>query len=104
METIGDRIKYLRVNKKITQDDLAKRLGVTRAIISAYENKIRQPSLNNLISLSNVFNVSADYLLGIKSKKIVEDSNEKRLKITGLELGEVIALQKFIEEIVKNRR
>lgn len=60
---IGDRIKQLRLDAKMTQPELAKRLDVTRSAVAAYENNSRQPSFQILIRLSHIFNVSTDYLL-----------------------------------------
>lgn len=60
---IGDRIKQLRLDAKMTQPELAKRLDVTRSAVAAYENNSRQPSFQILIRLAHVFNVSTDYLL-----------------------------------------
>ncbi len=60
---IGDRIKQLRLEAKMTQPELAKRLDVTRSAVAAYENNSRQPSFQILIRLAHVFNVSTDYLL-----------------------------------------
>lgn len=60
---IGDRIKQLRLDAKMTQPELAKKLDVTRSAVAAYENNSRQPSFQILIRLAHVFNVSTDYLL-----------------------------------------
>ena len=60
---IGERIKKLRMNAKMTQPELAKKLDVTRSAVAAYENNSRQPSFQILIRLAHIFNVSTDYLL-----------------------------------------
>ena len=60
---IGDRIKQLRIDAKMTQPELAKRLDVTRSAVATYENNSRQPSFQILIRLAKIFNVSTDYLL-----------------------------------------
>ena len=60
---IGDRIKQLRIDAKMTQPELAKKLDVTRSAVAAYENNSRQPSFQILIRLAHIFNVSTDYLL-----------------------------------------
>jgi len=62
--TIGDRIKELRKGRNLTQQVLSKRLGVTKALISAYENATAYPSYDVLLGLSYIFNVTTDYLLG----------------------------------------
>ncbi|MBY6915508.1 helix-turn-helix domain-containing protein [Clostridium botulinum] len=53
----------LREEFGMTQDQLASILNVSRQSISGYENNSNEPSLENLVKLSDLFNVSADYLL-----------------------------------------
>ena len=68
-------LKELRKQKSLTQEQLAKRLWVTKSIISAYELGTRFPSLDVLIKLAYTFNVSTDYLLGIKRKRVLDVSS-----------------------------
>lgn len=60
---IGDRIKQLRINAKMTQPELAEQLDITRSTVAAYENNTRQPSFPILIRLAHIFHVSTDYIL-----------------------------------------
>lgn len=69
MVDVGSRIKDLRVSQKITQNDFASRLGVTKSAISSYENGSRLPSYDILIKISRIFKVSTDYLLGCVDEK-----------------------------------
>lgn len=69
MVDVGSRIKKLRVSQKITQNDFASRLGVTKSAISSYENGSRLPSYDILIKISRIFKVSTDYLLGCVDEK-----------------------------------
>lgn len=64
--TFGEKLKLLRFEKGLTQDDLGYILGVTKSCISCYENGSRQPSIEVLISLSIYFKVSIDFLVGIE--------------------------------------
>ena len=59
----ADRITKLRVNKGLSQQQLAQQLGVKRSVVSYYESGDRLPSMDVLIEMSRVFNVSTDYLL-----------------------------------------
>ncbi|MGB9780652.1 helix-turn-helix domain-containing protein [Caldanaerobacter sp.] len=59
-----NRIKDLRAEKGISQNELAKALGLTQQAISAYENGLREPDLETLQKIADFFNVSIDYLLG----------------------------------------
>ena len=60
---IGDRIKQLRTDAKMTQPELAAKLEVTRSAVATYENNTRQPSFHILIRIAEIFHVSTDYLL-----------------------------------------
>lgn len=59
-----DRIKQLRLKNKLTQQEVADKLGVTRPAYTAYETGKRQPDFDTLAELSALFDVSTDYLLG----------------------------------------
>lgn len=63
MILIGDRVKDLRIARKISQKELAQMLQVTPAAICNMESNSRQPSLAMLLKLSNFFHVSIDYIL-----------------------------------------
>lgn len=52
MINFGNRLRLLRTNKKLTQTQLAERVGVTKSMISSYETSMRLPSLDVLIKLS----------------------------------------------------
>lgn len=71
---LGKKIKELRLENNITQEDLAKQVGVSTSMIGMYETGARKPSYEVLIKMANYFNVTTDHLLG-KSKQRV--SNEK---------------------------
>jgi transcriptional regulator with XRE-family HTH domain len=65
MEYFGDRLKALRKEKGLTQQQLADKIELVKGSISAYEQNSKYPSLNVLIKLCTFFHVSADYLLGL---------------------------------------
>ena len=58
-----ENLKKLRKINKLSQLDLAEKLGVTRQSISYYENGNVEPSINFIIQLSSLFNCSIDSLL-----------------------------------------
>lgn len=57
-------LKELRMEGGLRQSDVAKALGVSRTAYSNYELGIREPSLEMVVKLCDLFNVSADYMLG----------------------------------------
>ena len=78
----AENLKNLRTSKGLTQTQLAQRLWLNKSIISAYENETRTPSLEVLIKLSNEFNVSMEYLLGIEREKTIDISGLTEEQIT----------------------
>lgn len=77
MTTFGQRLKELRVEKKITQEQLGKIIGVTKASISGYETGTREPDQESTKKLAKLFDVSTDYILGVTNKKHYYDLTEK---------------------------
>jgi transcriptional regulator with XRE-family HTH domain len=61
---LGERLKKLRNERKITQEELGKKVNVTKVSISGYENGNRNPDTETLQKLADFFEVSTDYLLG----------------------------------------
>lgn len=90
MVDFGLRIKKLRQSKNLTQLQIAKRLNISKSMISAYENDIRLPSYDVLIKLSRIFNVSTDFLLGINSNRTINVSGltDKQIEIINTIIGE----------------
>lgn len=65
-ETFGNRLKELRQEKGIGQIQLAKELNVGKSVISLWELDRCEPTLSNLIKISQFFGVSIDYLAGLE--------------------------------------
>ena len=62
---LSKRVYELRMSFGWTQVQLAQKLGITKQTVSNWENDNIQPSIDMLVKLSNVCNVSTDYLLGL---------------------------------------
>ncbi|MFI3227837.1 MAG: helix-turn-helix transcriptional regulator [Clostridia bacterium] len=75
---IGDKIKELRREHKITQQELAEKLGITPSAVGMYEQNRREPSFHVLEQLSNIFCVSCDYLLSHDSEIFCESFSSYR--------------------------
>lgn len=75
MVNFGEKVKKLRHEKDLTQQQLAELLGVAVSAISSYESGNRYPSYEVLISLARIFHVSTDYLLGLEKLKTVDVSS-----------------------------
>ncbi len=68
-EKFGERLKELRAERGLSQVALAAAVGVSKGIISLWENGLREPTMTNLIALSRCFDVSLDELVGLKDYK-----------------------------------
>ncbi len=75
MVDFGNNLKELRQKYKMTQKELADKIGVTKSVVSYYELQERAPSPEVLIKLSRIFHVTTDYLLGIEQKHVLDVSN-----------------------------
>lgn len=93
MINFSEKIKSLRQQNNLTQAALAQKLGVTKSVVSAYENDLRRPSYEVLIQLARIFNVTTDYLLGIEQKSGVD--------LSGLTDAEKTALLNLINAMRK---
>ncbi len=66
---VGSKIKELRKNSRMTQSELAGKLGISASAVGMYEQGRRQPDSAMILKICSVFGVSADYLLG-KNKSV----------------------------------
>lgn len=66
MEIFIERLKELRIEKKLSQTQLAKETGLTQAAIATWEVGKRVPGALAIIALAKYFSVSSDYLLGLE--------------------------------------
>ena len=68
----GIILKTVRKEKGLSQAQLGAMVGVTKAVISKYENAQSYPGYDVLIKLASTFKVSTDYLLGVERKKTID--------------------------------
>ena len=64
MISFKERLKELRAERNITQQELGKLVNMSKMAISHWEKGHSEPSISQLIALSNYFEVSVDYLIG----------------------------------------
>jgi transcriptional regulator with XRE-family HTH domain len=93
----GSRLRKLRIDKNLSQQNLADMLGVSKSLISCYESGKRNPSIENIISFMQIFNVTSDYLLG--ADNLIKVSSNKKEEYKILTNEEVI----FLNEIKKDK-
>ena len=102
---IGDRIKKERLLKNITQSELSKLLEVSPSTIGMYEQNRRLPDIDKIIKLSDIFDVSTDYLLDVTNiRNAMEELtsilqvNKELLSFT-IELNKNEDMQKLIKKV-----
>lgn len=64
MPTFGERLRLLRNNKGLSQQDFAKQISLSKSSVNMYERNEREPNLETLEKIADYFNVDLDYLLG----------------------------------------
>ena len=88
------RIRELRGDNDLTQEDLASQLGISKRTLLRYESGVSEPTISVLISLSLLFNVSVDYIIGTKDTTEIDEISIKN------ELDHVIqSLEKIKKEL-----
>lgn len=94
---LSTRLKQLRLDKRLRQEQVARLVGVSKGAISAYETDIRQPSYDVLIRLANLYRVSTDYLLG--------RTDDRSLDISGLTAHEAAIVSELVASMTaKNQK
>lgn len=93
MVNMGEKLHSLRTEMKLTQKQVADRIGLAISAVSSYESGTRYPSYETLIKLSRMFHVSTDYLLGLTEKRSVD--------VTGLEDDEIELITQLVDKLKK---
>lgn len=76
---LGDKIKQLRENKKLTQQELANNLNIGQSTIGMIEGNKRPAGRKTLVKLADFFNVTVDYLLSESEDLILNSANESTI-------------------------
>lgn len=79
MAKLGDILRSLRVRENLTQDELARKLNVTRSAIGMYENNERTPNLEILEKYADYFNVDMNYITGSTTEEYYHDLQTKKI-------------------------
>lgn len=89
MPNFGKTLKSLRQSAKMTQQELAKELGIPKSAVSGYEQDARFPSASMLLKIADIFNISTDYLCGRVQER-------RTLDVTGLNAEDIEFLRTTI--------
>ena len=74
IETLGSRLKQLREDKRLLQEQVAGLIGVSSSTVSLYETDARQPPYETLKRFASLYRVSTDYLLGFTNSMMIDVS------------------------------
>ncbi|MBQ8135602.1 MAG: helix-turn-helix transcriptional regulator [Clostridia bacterium] len=91
---MGEKLKALRLENKLTQKQVAERIGVAVSAVSSYESGTRYPTYESFIKLARIYHVSADYLLGMTESRTID--------ISGLNDDEIAVLSQLAEMLRKS--
>ena len=91
----GEKLKALRTSQKLTQQQLADRVGVAKSVVSYYEAGDRYPSYDVLVKIARIFHTTTDYLLDVSKDHVID--------VTGLS-DEDIAVVRTVAEALKKKR
>ena len=88
---MGEKLKSLRIEKKLTQKQVADRIGLAISAVSSYESGTRYPSYDVLVKLARIFHISTDYLLGMTDKRNID--------VTGLSDNEIELVSQLVDTL-----
>lgn len=86
----GENLKQLRKSRELTQKDLGAKVGLSKAVVSKYENSMGYPSFDVLVRIAQYFGVSTDYLLGVARGKTID--------VSGLTDSQIASIHQLIAE------
>ena len=102
--TIAEKIKQLRKDNSMTQEDLAEKLNVSRQTISKWETSVTIPDADNIVAISKLFNITTDELLDYrvetvqKKKQFIMDMAVLLFGIIGFILFAILLMTNQIDE------
>ena len=99
---IGERIRNLRKDNKMTQTELANSLGVSVASVALWENEKRQIDVENIVKVARIFGVTTDFLLGnITGNEIILIDKNGTRKHYFVNDEQLKAIEEFLENALK---
>lgn len=92
----GENLKKLRTSRNLTQKELGSKVGISKAVVSKYENGMGYPTFDVLIRIAAFFRVTTDYLLGVPEAKTIN--------VSSLSDSQIEILYRIITEFQKDDR
>ena len=91
MVDCSEKRKALRAASGLKQEQVAKRIGVSKAMVSAYETASKAPSVEMFVRLAQLFGVSVDYLVRVDEPKLLE--------VSGLDDESMVLISALIQKL-----
>ena len=108
-QTLGTMISSLRKEKGMTQLDLAEKMGVTDKAVSKWERDLSFPDISSIPKLAEIFEISVDELMQVKtetkenlSKNKVDEIVDTALKGIGIAMGIAVTVLSILGELESN--
>lgn len=103
-EVFSKRLKELRNSKKLTMDQLAAKLDVSKSRVNMWENNGTVPRQDKLIELANFLGVTTDYLLGIDNKTNIQNPimNSIQRGLENLDEEELLKAKQLLSDNFKD--
>lgn len=89
----GDNLRKLRKSRNLTQKELGIQVGLSKAVVSKYENSLGYPTFDVLVNIAAFFGVTTDFLLGVSGGKTID--------VSALSDSQVALIQQTISEFIK---
>ena len=94
MVNMGQKLKSLRLEKNLTQQQVVDRVGLAVSAISSYESGDRYPAYKTLIKFAAMYHVSCDYLIGMSSNRTID--------VSGLDDDEIQVISQTVD-LLRNK-
>lgn len=92
----GTVLRKLRISKALTQQELGSKVGLSKAVVSKYENGLGFPTFDVLIKIAKYFGVTTDFLLGVEKGKTLD--------VSGLSDSQIRAVSIIIDEFANDNK
>lgn len=91
----SEKLRSLRKAKGLTQLQVAERIGVSKAMVSAYETSAKAPSLDVILRLARLYGVTVDFLISVETHKFID--------VTGLDDDSAALVAALVEKLRLNK-
>ena len=96
VKTMWEILRDMREDRDMTQRDVAEKLGVSTQQYSQYENGVNEIPLHRFAKLIEIFDVSADYLLGLTDYDPSDEHRKQQQKLTHAEQDEMHNYEEYL--------